>query len=402
MSKEVFSHRYTGDDRLNRIFADRFRLPVWLQRLHAAQTGLPDPRTTARRTTPLRVLARDLTLLAGFSALAGGMASLAGITTFGGLAAAGVSGLATLGVVGRLRRLVVGHTHEASHWMISKFYRQHGVEKDRARQLNEAILDLGSALTLTRNGQDYRAKHRKHHEEPIVGTLMDPDGMDLHAWGLWAGRKITSLPRALLVTALDPVWHLGMIASRLRSNFAAGSWQRRALALPALAFVTGSAFILPLQVWLMAIGLPWTVGYNIAALLQVVTEHPYAQKEGGKDHASHAARNWMRVPVELMPDPALKGLARLKAWTRWLVRMALIHVPTRLAVLDGPMIAHGWHHMAWPTGHAFSDWWETARRELEARHAGDLPPEAATRVLFGLPEAIGLQEIEFRKDPDRR
>lgn len=400
MAQPLFPHDYQGDDRFNQLLNDRARLPRPLAWLHEQLTGLPDPRRPARPTTPLKVLAADIAWLAGFSGLAaiGAAVAQADLLSAHGLLAATVSGYASLAVVGRLRRLVVGHAHEAAHGVIAAFYRQQGVPKARARALNEWVLDIGTALTLTRNGLDYRRGHTAHHEEDKLGTLRDPDGMDLHSWSLWRGLGIRSLPLELLLTALDPFWHAGMIWARLKSNFATGRRSRRLMALPPLLLVASSAAVLPLPVWLMAIGLPWTVGYNIAALLQVVTEHPYAQSGPASDHVAHAARNWDRVPVDPLPAARLTGVAKVRAWTVFTARLLAFHLPARLAVLDGSMIGHAWHHMAWPTGHRFFDWWETPRRELEARRAGTLPREAATRVLFGLGEAIALQAQQFAKE----
>lgn len=395
MGHDLFTHGYTGDDHLNHVFRDRDRLPAWLRPLHILQTGLPDPRQGAPETTPVRVLVKDLAWLGGFATAAGMLAQAADIGGPVGILAAISSLYASLGVVGRLRRLVVGHTHEASHFVIAKFYRARGVEKADARRINETILDVGSALTITLNGLDYRAKHLAHHEMDKVGTLMDPDGMDLHAWGLWSGKNIRSIYRVLLARALDPIWHAGMIVSRLQSNFAVGTWKRRAMAAAAMLGVVGSAFLLPLPAWLMAIGLPWTIGYNVAALLQVSTEHPYAQETSAVTNAEHANRNWDRVPMEFLPDPALKGMAKLRAWASFVWRMAAIHVPSRLAVLDDSMIAHAWHHIAWPTGHRFNDWWETARRGLAARLSGQIPLDAAAPVVQGLPGALEAQQRRF-------
>ncbi len=145
----------------------------------------------------------------------------------------------------------------------------------------------------------------------------------------------------------------------------------------------------------MAIGLPWTVGYHVAALLQVATEHPYGFTEGADDLAAHALRNWERVPMEPFPARPRRGGVAVGAWIGWTLRLVLVHVPSRLAVLDGSMIAHGWHHLAWPVGAPFHDWWETPRRMLIARRLGTQPHEAATPVVAGLLGALVRQSRRF-------
>ena len=398
MTTELFSHGYLDDDRLDRLFADRARLPRPLAKLHELQSGLPDPREAAPARTPLGVLRRDLAALAGFTTLAGlGAVAAVAAPPLLTVPVAVVTAYAALGVVGRLRRLVVGHTHEAGHGMVAAFYRETGLPDQAAERLNQTVLDAGSLLTLTRNGEDYRRAHEAHHDEDKLGTRRDPDGADLDGWGLWPDRSRWPLGVELIATALDPVWHVGFLLSRLRSNFVEGGRSRRVKAAAVLALLVGASQVLPFAAWMSAIALPWTVGYHWAALLQVVTEHPYGFEEGAKTLREHAARNWERVPMEPFPDRDPRGRVPWGAWIGWAARLAFVHVPSRLAVLDGTMIAHGWHHLAWPVGAPFHDWWETPRRMLVARHEGTLPRDAETPVVAGLLGALRRQAARYRR-----
>lgn len=377
------------------IRADRLRLPRLLRRLHRIQTAIADRGEPIAASTPLREAGRDLALLAGFAATAAGAATFA---TAGGMAApflAGVAAYASLGVTGRLRRIVVGHVHEAGHGTATSLYIQAGLPKAKARAITEAILDIGTSLTLTQNGQTYRRLHRAHHEEKMLGTAGDPDGADLKRWGFWVGLPQKAFMPKLLRTLASPVWHSRFLAARLASNFVDARPARRLMGAVSLVALAGLGFVLPPAAYLAAIVLPWTVLYQAAALLQVLTEHRYGYAEGARTLADYAQRTWERVPYEPMPAPGLKGAARVRAWARWTLRLAFIHLPTRLAVLDSTMIAHSYHHTAWPAGQPFDDWWATSERMIAARDENRLPPEAAADVVFGIDAALKLQRAHM-------
>ncbi len=373
---------------VDQVFADRARLPVFLRPAHALITGLPSRSKRHKQTTPLRLFAMDTAWLAAFSTLAGTGGAIISAGSLWGLLPAFVG---SLGAVGRLRRLVVGHVHEATHGVVTKFYRERGVSKPAARRISEFILDIGTALTFTLNGQDYRREHARHHRPPMLGTLRDPDGAALYQWGVWPS-KSQNLYHSLAAIAFNPLWHLGFFYDRIKTNLLKGKAYRRALGATALAALIGSAFILPFSVWLFAIFIPWGPGYQIASLLQVATEHPYGFDGPAENLEQLAARTWERIPYQPMPSGTFVN--EPAAWLRWAGEMTL-KVSERLTILDDTMIAHGWHHLAWPVGRPFNDWWNTAGQYLDARDAGILPADSECRVVAGVSDALSRQKKHF-------
>ncbi|ODN70794.1 fatty acid desaturase [Methylobrevis pamukkalensis] len=295
-----------GNAELNLVYADRDRLPALLRPVMDAQTALPHLARPIPGFDPVRAALRDLGLAAGFGLLAAGGAMVAA-SGGAGLLALPLAAYGALGVTGRLRRASVGHVHEATHGVIVKALKARGTPAQGAQRISDRIMDLASALSLTRNGIDYGRDHRRHHDERWLGTLEDPDGADLAADGFWRGRFATrrAFWGKLALTLVDPRWHARKIGQRLASNLATGTPGRRLLGLAALAGVAGSALLLPLPAWLAAVGLPWTVLLNAASLMQVLTKHPYGYAAGADTLAAYVERTHERIPWRSMPAAGL-------------------------------------------------------------------------------------------------
>lgn len=378
-------------DRFAIVLDDRERLLKPLRGAHRLLTGVYAPGTAPKSSTPLRMLAKDLGWL-GTSMFAAGVGTALALSgPIGALFGVPMAVAGVLFAIGRNRRLVVSHVHEASHGIVADFYRKRGWPNRYARRVAEAILDIGSSVTMTLNGQDYRTTHMLHHEFEHLGTLGDPDGATLKEWHIWPD-ETRDLRSTLMRTALNPMWHLHFLWDRIMSNVARGKPYRRALGATVLAMMAGSAFVLPLPVWLAAVFLPFGPGYHLATLAQLTTIHPYGFVEGAKSLDEYAERTWERIPYTPMPQEG----AGVVAWLRWSWSM-LGHVIARMTVLDDTMVPHGYHHLAWPIGRAFDDWWNTAQYWSDAHVAGVLPAGAEDRIVWGLTEAWKRQQAQFDK-----
>jgi hypothetical protein len=84
-------------------------------------------------------------------------------------------------------------------------------------------------------------------------------------------------------------------------------------------------------------------------------------------------------------------MAFLRAWSAWAAELMLVHVPSRLAVLDSSMIWHSFHHAAYLAGVPFDDWWNTGYRAIAARRDRTMAIDGAGEVIWGLPEAFRRQ-----------
>jgi hypothetical protein len=224
-----------------------------------------------------------------------------------------------------------------------------------------------------------------------LGTLQDPDGAMLAKWGFWGNMRRGEFKRHLLRTVFSPRWHAEFLLERMRSNLLKGKPYRRAAGLASLVALVSAALIVPLPVWIAAILIPWTWGYQTAALLQVLTRHNYPHAAGARSLREYTARTWERIPWTPLPDAGLTGMSFVRRWSAWTAELILVHVPSRLAVLDSSMIWHSFHHTAYLSGVPFDDWWNTGYRATAARRDRTMTSEGAGEVICGLPEAFRRQ-----------
>lgn len=357
-----------------------------LQRFMTAFPGLDD---MPRETDPLGLLLRDVAILAGTAAGAAALATAA--EAVGSLALLVPATYLALAAAGRLRKLTVGHVHEASHGVgFDEWADRRGMDRRRRRAWRFWLAETCSVIALTQSAIVYMKKHAKHHALEWLGTIFEPDGADLADEGfIRAMEKGAFFPR-LASRLFNPVWYLRANLRRVTMTLTQGKPVRRGAAAGMWAAIIGSAFILPFPGWLFGVGLPWLVLYPAASMLQVVTEHPYGDRDGAGDLDQYAARTWDRLPWDPIPTDVQGGRA-IAAWSRWLIRFAFLHLPARLAVLDTTMIYHRWHHLAWLLGRPFDKWWTIAFEARDAWRDGILPAGWQSNTLNGLAAALRRQ-----------
>jgi hypothetical protein len=86
---------------------------------------------------------------------------------------------------------------------------------------------------------------------------------------------------------------------------------------------------------------------------------------------------------ESAPPRSLPAGRRLLAWTRWALRMALIHAPARYLVLTGDTVVHDFHHR-YPSSRQWFDYIFARQRDIDAGHPG----WSAYHEVWGLAPAI--------------
>lgn len=376
-------------DPFQQVVDERASLPIALARLQRFMTGFPDLGEMPRETNPINLLLRDIAILAGTAAGAAVLAAAArSAVTMPLLVPATYLALAA---AGRLRKLTVGHMHEASHGVGFKDWAdRHGMDRRRRRAWRFWLAETCSVIALTQSAVVYMKKHARHHAVEWLGTIFEPDGADLADEGfIRPMEKGTFLPR-LARRLFNPAWYLRANLRRAKMSLMQGKTVRRLSAATIWVGIFGSAALLPFPAWLFGVGLPWLVLYPAASLLQVVTEHPYGDREGAIDLDQYAARTWDRLPWDAVPTDDHGGHT-VAAWSRWLARFAFLHLPARLAVLDTTMIYHRWHHLAWLLGRPFDRWWSIAHEARDAWRDKILPAGWQANTLNGLAAALRRQ-----------
>jgi hypothetical protein len=331
------------------------RLPCWLQPAITRFTGKAlASEVDVPAASPTLELVRDLGILTTSTAL--------NVMAYQSLDWAVVpvcTGL-MLVQVGRLRKLQVAHGHEAAH---GDFFPPETRERlgRWSSPLNEFVLGLATTIPVVQNGRAYRKEHGGHHRFKVFTTDSDGDARFMLQLGFRPGMSVRALWCQLgrvLISGRD--FHGPFALARLHSNLIDASGWRLAAGWAWISLLVGSAAVLPLGAWLLAVLLPLGPLYHVAAILQFCCEHAWLKSTGSvEDRKEYASRCWARFPGAPLPPRGLKGVRKLGAWARWVLRMAFIEVPVRVAVLPNVLQAHDLHHLAAWCGERLSDWVNT-------------------------------------------
>ncbi len=319
-------------------------LPRWMQPWLTRLTGKALPGEAGRALHPVQSLALSLALLLGLAA--GNLLLLSG----GGMAGFAMLPLTWLVITGLMRKMQVVYGHHCVHRV---FVRGHPAG-------NEFLLRALTTFLLVQNGAEYRRDHLGHHNRSLFTTVRDADAAFLHRLGFQPGTRRGVLWRRLLLgTLLSPRFHGLFLAARLGSclmrqppawRLAAAAWTGLLTAgLAALAGWWQAALV----VWV-----PMFFLYHHSALLQFLTEHAWlVSGEAPRSVDAYAERCWGRFLGDPCPAPGRhRGLAWLGAWTRWWLRLLLLHAPVRVACLVGDLPAHDWHHLCGFIGDDTAAW----------------------------------------------
>jgi hypothetical protein len=348
------------------------RFPAWTQPFWTMLTGKALPHEQ-----PLLQIAPALSMMLGlFAAAALGRLELGLLRSpdsVARIAGALVAPMAALYLTGCLRKAQVVYAHHAIHGALFQ---------SRGR-MNAYAAQCLTMLALAQNETEYEREHLDHHRRSIFTTLLDADASLLYTFGIRPGHSIEALRLALLKTLCSPRFHLWFVKARLLSNL------RRPLAgrCCAIAWMAALAIGAPLRFGflptLIAIWLPYTLLYQMSALLQFATEHVWLSDDpAGARIRTYAERSHGRFCGEPLPDPG-GGCASVREWLGWWARTVFFHLPIRLSVLVGDLPAHDWHHLASSIGHRSTAW---PRALYERQRAIDVGHSAGMehRELWGL------------------
>jgi hypothetical protein len=282
-------------------------------------------------------------------------------------------------------------------YLVICHYAVHGNMTGNTRW-DRVLVEVLSTLLTTSHFARYRQDHVHTHHGPPFATVEDSDLQFLLALGFRPGMSRDALWRHLHWTLVSPRFHLLFLWFRLQVNFIAAPWYRRIMASGyAIAAVTFLVLTNAWLLWLVAWVVPLFPLYHVAALLQFVSEHCWLQVHPNDNPASRTGETMTnpklvrgrltfgRFVGDPLPGRDLPLGQCLWSWGRWVSRLLVLHIPTRLCVLPGDLCQHDWHHR-----HPQGDW-SNACYERQRDLAASCPgwPEPYDEV-WGLGKAIDV------------
>ncbi|MDH6114564.1 hypothetical protein P3T36_000964 [Kitasatospora sp. MAP12-15] len=326
------SNTVTSVEESTAIRASFERFPGWTQHLWTWITGKALPGQQ-----PLVKLNTTTYLIADMVALAAGIGSAWWIVDQGVTLALLLLPLSWVLTVSAAR---VCSTVIAHHCMHTRFSGTIKYDREMAQVL--------STIVCTEDADQYYEDHiNLHHRKETFATIADPTIQHLLKLGFRPGMSVPTLWRKLAITVVSPMFHAEFLATRLAQNLWRSATYRRAMSAVYLGTVLG------LVAWqgawvpfVLAVLVPLIPLYQIVALLEFLSEHAWFKSKdeslGGR--AFHVSHSWGRFNGDALPAKGLGLLGSLGAWSRWTLRLAFYHLPSRILVVPGDLSQHDFHH----------------------------------------------------------
>lgn len=266
---------------------------------------------------------------------------------------------AMLATVSAARYIVATVIHHGVHGAI--------FESERHNQL---LCEILSTITVVQPYDSYRKFHVIEHHGRHFSTTDDQDLAAIYTLGLKPGVSVNRMAMILLWQCVNPWFHLSYLWGRLRSNLYQVPVHRMLMTVAWLALLGWAMSEVGIVAFTIGVLLPNVVLYQVCSLLHLVTEHAWLiRTEHEKVRDSHVNNSHARFCGRALPDTGLRGVTWLRAWVGWWLEHLVVHLPTRLLIVQGSLIVHDWHHRAGANRH-----WT---RAIQLREA-DVQREAAT------------------------
>ena len=271
--------------------------------------------------------------------------------------------------VGGARTLQVAILHQCVHFRFS----------------GNRTLDrwLGEAVSIVITASPFQVFYRDHvvkHHGKAFATRHDPDCKFLLELGFKPGMSVPSLWKQLRRTLVSPRFHCTFLVARLRANFQSGIGRGILATIPPAIVVTLGLISGSWTTLAVAWAIPLTFGYHVAALLNFCSLHSWLAKT--PNVSGRQAMVGLSIG-RFIGEAAPVGESRA-SWGRWWVRLLIVHLPVRLAVLVSDLPVHDYHHRH-PSCSNWADYLYTRQRDLE-RGCPDWPE--LYHEVWGLTPAI--------------
>ncbi|GCA86046.1 hypothetical protein MiHa_04031 [Microcystis aeruginosa NIES-2522] len=245
-----------------------------------------------------------------------------------------------------------------------------------------------SALMLILSFDQYRIRHRKHHQDPLLDDDETVEALRLRA-GIHPGLSREALWRRMIMGLFSPLFHGRFWIDRVRSSLFSSD---RAHQLRSGLVVLAQLGLVGFGQWWLAYGVAWLFPvillHQMSTLIRQCSEHlhpaPEADLKKGKRYYARATVGiFLGDPLPRADQPF--G-SKFWQWCVWWLRLGMIYVPIRLLILVGDTSCHDYHHR-----HPGVDQWLNAaiarQRDVDAHHPGWPVPY---QEVYGLWRAIDL------------
>jgi Fatty acid desaturase len=257
--------------------------------------------------------------------------------------------------------------------------------------------DITAGILMVQSFRNYSYSHRREHHGIHHMSLRDPTVYDfLIGLRLGPGMSRRAMWTRILVAIFSPLFHIRFFVSRLHSGLRRGSTLQRlvTVAVPAIVaweWADHAVLTAYLVLWL----LPLTVFFQMSTVLRLCVKHTFpAPGSGGRSRAALAALTSGVFLGEMFPAREASSVRTLATRSAWLLRLLVIHFPSRYLVLTGDAVCHDFHHRR-PMSRDWPNYLFARQADQDAGHAGWPPYEE----VWGLIPAIN-HVLDSLRDAD--
>lgn len=219
---------------------------------------------------------------------------------------------------------------------------------------NRILCEILSTLIVVQPFDSYKKFHVYEHHGRDFSTLNDQDLATIYSLGLRPGIPILRMKWLLAWQCINPMFHLRFMFGRVKNNLIDVPFYRLIMSCLWFGTLAWIGTVVGPYVFIIAIIMPCTIIYQICSLLHLVTEHAWVLRQSEETvRTSHVKNSHARFCGGALPSKELRGIKRFSAWSSWWLLHFLLHLPTRMLIVQGSLVVHDWHHRSgsdrgWP------------------------------------------------------
>ncbi|MEX0446332.1 fatty acid desaturase [Xenorhabdus sp. SGI246] len=227
---------------------------------------------------------------------------------------------------------------------------------------NRVICEILSTIFITQPYDSYRQFHIYEHHGKDFSTTEDKDLAAVYKLGFEPGKTKKQLYINLFLTLFSPYFHFSYFYGRIKSNLIGVPVYRFIMTIVYFLFLGYLAWWMGMMNFVLFIIIPYIIVYQIASLLQLMTEHVWLlRRENETILHSHIKNSLGRFCGS--PCPESFSLKYSLQWIIWAFKHLFYHLPVRMLIVQGSLICHDWHHRV----SNIKEWYDYTRlREINA------------------------------------